>query len=141
MDLGKLRTDLNKETDGVWFEFGDGARVKVAMAGNPNFSRIIRALSKPYTRQINNGTLDDDIAYRISGKAMAEAILLDWEDIIIDGDVVTYSKQVVTDILCNRQYDAEFRKPIQALSEDVSAYRQVVIEDAEKNSQPGLLGV
>lgn len=140
MDLGKLRTDLNRESDGVWVEIGDGARIKVARIGNPRHAAMLRRLSAPYRRQINNSTLPDDVAFRISGEAMADAILLDWEGLELDGAPLLYSRQAAKDLLCNQQLK-DFRSQVQAAAEDEEAFRQVVIEEAEKNLQTGLPGV
>ena len=140
MDLNKLRTDLNRESDGVWVDIGDGASIKVARIGNPRHSAILRKLSAPYRRQINAGTLPDDVAFRISGEAMANAILLDWNGLELDGATLVYSQQAAKDVLCNQQLK-DFRSQVQAAAEDEEAFRQTVIEDAEKNSQSGLSGM
>ena len=140
MDLNKLRTDLNRESDGVWVDIGDGASIKVARIGNPRHSAILRKLSAPYRRQINAGTLPDDVAFRISGEAMANAILLDWKGLELDGATLVYSQKAAKDVLCNQQLK-DFRSQVQAAAEDEEAFRQTVIEDAEKNSQSGLSGM
>lgn len=142
MKLGEFRNDLNLENDGVWISLNDAAKVKVARSGNPRHSEILRRLSAPYRRQISNNSLSNDVAFKISGEALAEAILLDWEGVEDDdGKPLPYSKSAARDLLCNRQYEARFRNPIVAASEEVEAFRQTVIGDAEKNSQTGLPGV
>lgn len=139
MDLSKLRTDLNRESDGVWVDIGDGSSIKVARIGNPRHSAILRKLSAPYRRQINAGTLPDDVAFRISGEAMASAILLDWKALELDGTTLVYSQQAAKDLLCNQQLK-DFRAMVQAAAEDEEAFRQSVIEEAEKNLPNGSPG-
>ena len=67
------------ETDGIWLTepaFG----IKIARAGgrNKRYSARYEALTKPYKRAIQTGTLDKDTDESLSQKLYAEAVVKDW---------------------------------------------------------------
>lgn len=130
MDLGKFRSNLDLESEGVWVELGEDARIKVARMNNPRHASALRRLTKPYRRQIEAGTLNEDIAYRVIGEAMAEGILLDWQGLTENGEPLKYSPKAARDLLTNPQL-RDFRAQIEAAANDAEQFRLEEIETAK----------
>lgn len=92
MDIAKVfGTDKDAEQEGVWIEFGtDGARVLIARQGNERYNEVIRRLRRPYAN-FRPGQIPEKVALEIFRKATAEAILLGWEGITLDGKALPYT--------------------------------------------------
>jgi hypothetical protein len=127
MDLFKFRSNLDLESEGVWIELGEGARIKVARMNNPRHSAALRRVTKPYRRQIEAGTLNEDISYRLIGEAMAEGILLDWEGLDEQGEPLKYSPKAARDLLVNPQL-RDFRAQVESAANDAEQFRLEEIE-------------
>lgn len=132
MDIGKLKTNLDLESEGVWVELGEGARIKVARMNNPRHSAALRRITKPYRRQIEAGTLNEDISYRLIGEALAEGILLDWEGLTDNGEEIKYSPKTAKDLLTNPQL-RDFRGQVEAAATDAEQFRLETIADAKND--------
>ena len=78
--------DEEKATEGVWVPLGKGVEVKVARANNPKYQKLVTRLLRPHRRVIRRGgEAADAVMEEILNRAMAQAILLDWKNIEIDG--------------------------------------------------------
>lgn len=87
--LGKKVND-----DGVWKDFS-GARLLIGRAGNVDFLKAQDSFERPYKKKIDKGTLSIAIKRDINLKALARAILLDWEGVVgEDGKPVPYSEEL-----------------------------------------------
>lgn len=77
---GMFKTDRNVEREGILVNYG-GVRFRVARAGGANakFKNVFQELSKPYRRQIDTETLDDETAERIGREVYARTVILGWE--------------------------------------------------------------
>ena len=47
-DIESLASNIDEEINGRWFDFKDGARVKVARVGTPNFNDFVRRKYKEH---------------------------------------------------------------------------------------------
>ena len=131
MDLKKeFATDESLEEEGVWQDFGDDLKCKIARMGNKNYQKEFQKLSKPYKKQIRRGTLNDAKAEEILIKTMAKAILLGWEGLEEDGNPVPYSEKNAIHILTEYK---DFRDLIGDYADDLEAYKIEEDEEAEKN--------
>lgn len=84
----QFQTDKNVEKDGVVLEYGKTAdgrviSIRIARAGGANsrYSKLLEAATKPYRRQLQNETMDNDIAEGITQKVYAQAVVLGWENV------------------------------------------------------------
>lgn len=134
MDIGKFKTDLNRELDGVWVDIGKEARLKIARIGNPAYKETFRRLAKPYQRQIRTGTLSDEVAERILAQSLAESVLLDWEGLEENGKPLPYSKKAALDLLTNPQLK-DFRDLVAELANESELFHQQDVDEAEGNLQ------
>lgn len=74
-------TDKNLEKNGVWFELGPDLKFLCKRFGGSNAKEVKRLTAKyyrPYAKQIENGTLDEEKELEISARVFVESCLVDW---------------------------------------------------------------
>lgn len=136
MDLSIFKTDPDKEVQGVWkdIEFrGQTGKFKIARAGNPVFNRI-------FTRIKNSRTFVDDDSQSAKDHddealthALAEAILMDTDEIELDGEVIDYTPELGYKILSDPAF-SELKNQIAIAAGNFEHYAVVKLEALEKNS-------
>jgi hypothetical protein len=131
-DINKVRTDPEKELQGVWTDFAEGIRLKIARAGNPAYRKLLRELSEPHIKDIRNGTMDEELNSTILKKVRAITILLDWENIEENGQEVSYSKEKALEYFMDPSL-RDFYLFVVIESENMDLFRKEVIEEAIKN--------
>ncbi len=125
--------NISKATDGTWTEdLGDGLKLKIARLKNPNFQREYNRLTQPYQRQIRTGKLDPKIEEKIATECLAEAVLLDWENLELDNKKLPYSKENALKVLSDPTL-SDFRDFIVELATNFELFREEELEEAEKN--------
>lgn len=139
MDIRKtFGTDADLETEGVWVEIGDGARVRVARQGTAAHQKALERLRAPYRTILLSGRpLPPKVAEEITVKAMSECILLGWDGFTEDGAPLPYSRETA-DLLLSGVKD--FRNVVAFLSSEGETFRRQAIKDAGGNSEPPLPG-
>lgn len=91
LKFAEYKSDEKLETEGVWFDIEEGARVLVAFAGNTNYNKLNQKLVTPYQ---GFRRLPEDKADEILVKLLSETILLGWENILDeDNKPIPYSKE------------------------------------------------
>ncbi len=114
MDISKsFGTDKEAAENGKWFDLENGGRVKVAKLGCLAFKAEVQRLQKPFLAILNSSMDSSAVIDKITTKAMAKTILLDWSDISMDGADLPYSVEKAKELL--RDYP-DFREVISALS-------------------------
>lgn len=86
--LGLYETDKDLESEeGVEVDLTDTISIRILRAGGTNrkYSRTFQRLTKPYTRQMEAGTLDDETSRRIHAEIYADSIIVGWTG-MKDGD-------------------------------------------------------
>lgn len=128
-------TDPGKVSDGVWKDIAliPGMRVKVAKSGNPEASKLVRALYKPYSRMLAAGQeLPREKEEDISNIVMAKTILKDWSGVPgVDGETVPFTYDNAMAILSNKNLSA-LRDEIMQHADDFAAYKLEFIEESKK---------
>src|SRR5690554_5834285 len=100
--------DKAKQEDGNWVTL-DGSEFCIAYARNTRFIKTLNRLRKPYQRQLDKGTLDPETADDIFCEALADAILVDWKDVIDSaGNTIPYSKEIAKQALVGNPELREF---------------------------------
>lgn len=132
-------TDSSAIEFGVWVDFGDGARCKIARFNNPAHAKYIDELRKPYRAILRaGGTIPDEKADEITIKSLARCVLVDWagfeED---DGSPMPYSVEKAIELLTDLP---DFRNRIAQISMQSENYRIETLEAAAKNSEAGSTG-
>ncbi len=126
-------TDPDMETGGVILNYGEGQRIKVARAGGANvqFGKSLERTMRPYRKQLDNGTLDNDVANKLFVRVYAESVVKDWEG-VTDRDKkpmkfsVENCVQLFTDL-------PELFADVREASNAISNYKLDMVEDDVKN--------
>ncbi|HMB31922.1 MAG TPA: hypothetical protein VKN82_08875 [Desulfohalobiaceae bacterium] len=142
VDLKALKkaygTDLEKEVSGVWFSLSsiDGARVKMAKAGNPKYEKLLRKLYKPHSRLLRKGKdLAKSVQEEISTTLLVETLLLDWEGFPdANGNDVPYSKGEARALLNDPELK-EFKEEVQGFAEESGEFALEMDEELQGNSE------
>lgn len=121
--------DEDKELNGTWRTIGD-SKFKVARSNNENYVKLLAKKVEENREVLERGdeearSLDRKIIIDI----MAEAILLDWQNVTYKGAGMPYSKDNAKELLAHR----EFRREIARMSDEFSAYKAKLEEEAVKN--------
>lgn len=90
-DINQFRTDPDKKSQGVWIDFGGGARFKIASFDNQDFANEFRQMLQPYQKlgqEIPRGEQT-----RILVHCMARHIVLDWEGVFDGDEELPYSEE------------------------------------------------
>jgi len=134
--LSSLRSDLSKEKDGVWVEFGEGVAFKIARTRSPEFKNAIERMVKQYRRTHPRATTEDMFANDEAAREqiaphMAESLLLDWRNIDDDdGKAIPYSTGEAKKILVDPELFDVFAFVLEQAGRS-ELYRR---EDVEKDS-------
>ena len=138
LDLGKnFSSNEEKEAEGVWEDFGDGAGLLIASSHNKKFQKLYRKVPAGIREQMNNGTLSDDIARSIMAGIFAKALLLGWRKISDEGKELTYSEEVAKEQLVKYKRLANF---VWERAEDQTRFQNEEIEEEVKNSKSSSSG-
>lgn len=115
---------------GVWTDFS-GSQMLIANTGNIVYQRELSRLQQPYRKKVERGTLDPKTTKHILCKAIADAVLLDWKDVIDGkGKTVKFSKEVAYNALSNSE---ELRDFVIDYATNYENYKIETIEDAVKS--------
>ena len=78
-----FETDNTLETEGIWYTFDKDTKFLLARAGGANtrFTKVLEAKTRPYRRQIDNGTIDNDLGNQLLIEAFSEAVVLGWSGV------------------------------------------------------------
>ena len=99
----EFATDEKLETEGVWHELGDGARVKVARLGNPAWQKEYNRLPQPIRNAAQNGRLKGPLAETFDKRnaaVLAKTILVGWDGMEDEhGQPLPYSVEAAEEAL------------------------------------------
>jgi hypothetical protein len=88
------KTDEDKETEGFWYEVGDGVAFKLRRVGGKNSKRLQKSNAKyfkPYAKAIQQNLLSEEKLGEITAKAFVDGIVADWRGLKIDGEDAPFS--------------------------------------------------
>lgn len=119
-----FKTDSKAEKEGIWFEISDTAAFKVRRFGGQNSPRVKAALAlkyKPFTRQIEAGTMPQERELKIFAEVFIDSSVVDWRGIEIDGKEVEFSKEKCLELFTSMPdlFDA-----IHKYASDLSTYKE-----------------
>lgn len=94
--------DDDLAVEGVWVNVTQETRLKIARWNNPRFQQVYREETKPYREQIDSGMAEEDLIEEIGHVVMAKTVLLDWEELYVDGESVgQYTQEKAKELLDN----------------------------------------
>lgn len=127
-----FRTDKALEKEGIVLDYGD-FKIKVARAGGANsaFQKALTAKIRPYKRQLDAGTIPDDVAEKLFLDVYAESVVLGWEGMTDEnGNPLPYSKENAVKLFSDLP---DLFRDVQNQAAAISNFRAEVTEDTIKN--------
>lgn len=91
-----FKTNANLEQDGIWINYGTAGKFLVARSGGSNtmFAKVLEAKMRPYRRQLDNETMDAQVAQDILMETFVETVLKGWEGVKDEkGKEIKFSKE------------------------------------------------
>jgi hypothetical protein len=133
-EINAIKTDKQKDVEGVWTEPRPGLELLIARLGNPRYQNELRRLTKPYRGRRGNLTDEEDrrVLDECTAKAAAKCILLGWRGLCENGVEVEYSVERAEKYI--REVD-EFRSMVMDEAADLDHFRMEDEESAAKNLQ------
>ena len=139
MNLYKqFQTDRHLETDGVDVVYGKNSAgepitFRIARSGGANteYRRVLDLKTKPYRRQLQNGTVDVAILEDLVLQTFAETVVLGWSGVEdAEGNPLAYSKEAALKLM---QDLPELYQDLLEVSQRASTFRQEEREADAKN--------
>lgn len=136
----QFKTNSVKETEGVKIEFpevqnDDGSipTFIISRMGKSNkaYSKALEAATRPYRRQVELGTMKNDVAEKLFLNVFVDTILRGWENVQDEnGEAISYSKDSAISLLeeLGDVYDR-----LQEEAKISSNFRDSALEDEAKN--------
>jgi hypothetical protein len=134
MDLQKhFDLDEDKELNGEWFEISD-MRLLIARTNNDNYKRIFIEKTRKHDVAIRRGFYKGKEGEKKSDKiiceCIAEAILLNWENVEDEGKKIAYSKKNALKMLLKYKL---FRELVAECADRQEAFMRNHEKETEKN--------
>lgn len=126
-------TDPDMEKGGIILNYGDGQKFKIARAGgaNVNFAKSLERIMRPYRKQLDNGSLADDVANELFIRVFAETVVKDWEGIDDRaGETMKFSVENCVKLFTDLP---ELFTDIREAASNISNYRLEQLEEDIKN--------
>lgn len=133
MKLSKLALDLNKDDDGVEFDFGEGLRIWIARARNPQHVDAQERYMRPHKFKIQKGVdLPEDLSNKLLGCIVADGLIRHWDGLEDDkGNPIPYDPRKARDFMCDPQFQ-ELRNQIMSIANEAKLFYQ---EEQEKDKE------
>jgi hypothetical protein len=131
MDIKTSFADPKNEVQGVWMDYRDGSRVKLARLGNPAFQKLFDKMRRPYLDMIRRDKMPPERETHILCQCYARTLLLDWEGFEDGGKPLPYSEDAAERLLVAHM---DFRNDVTRLAAEEEFFKRQTVEDSEKNS-------
>ncbi len=123
--FSNFKVNKDKAENGVDFQYAPTLMLRVARFNSPKVQNYLRKKQKPFMRQINQGTMDEETSRDILRKVLARFCLLGWKGLIDDdGKAIPYSPEKAEELLRETDFLTEIleicqsRETFQDLDED-----------------------
>ncbi len=132
----EITTDFADPTlsdDGVWREYRNDSRIKIAGIGNARFAADQERRRNSYSgmRRGREGRLPGDLETKILCRSMAKHILVDWDGFTKKGKAFKYSEDAAFELLMSNVF---FRNDIAAMASEEGNFLKAADEEDAKNS-------
>ena len=132
-NIESIKTDLKKETEGVWVEFELGIRLKIARARNVAYLELMRKTMEPRRKTIREGGMELEELQDLLKGIQAKTVLLDWENIEDkDGKSIEYSSEQALAFFNDPEL-RDFYTFVVTQSENMEHFKKELVKEAEKN--------
>ncbi len=126
-------TDLKTETEGFIHHVTDKINFTLARAGGANtkFSKAMEVKTRPYRRQIQEDTMDLELANRLLIEAFAETVILGWTGVTTaGGKAIPFSIEAAIKLLTDLP---DLFNELREAAAKQSNFRAAEIQDDVKN--------
>jgi len=132
----KFAQDPAKLKEGVWINISDAegvpGRIKVGRYGSPAYNDALKRHALEMKREVNDSkNLTEAEWDEVATRAAAETLILDWEDITLNGQEVKYSYELALKILQMEEMET-FRNFIQIHSMNSANFALADTEELSK---------
>lgn len=96
------KTDKGHETEGIWMEISPDVGFRLKRFGgynSPAIKKVMANYNKRFARQIDNGTLPEDVERKIYTKAFVKSTMTDWKGIEINGQLEDFTVDKAVEML------------------------------------------
>lgn len=134
----QFKTDKNVEKEGIVLNYGKNSKgedieIRIARAGGANvqYAKLLEVKTKPYRRQIQNETLDNEVAEKITKEVYAKAVVMGWTGVEDEnGKPLEFSSEN-----CIKLFDdlPDLWMDIQQQSTKAALFRADILEQDAKN--------
>ena len=139
--ISSVKLDMDKVEKGVWHDYAEGIRLCIASISNNEYKKARDKLLASHLRQIRARTLTSDEVLDILKPAVAKHLLVNWSSIEDEtGKTIPYSYEKALEFF-NDPALSDFYSFVLDTAGENSAYRQELIEDAEKNLSNASSGI
>lgn len=133
-NLNDSFTDSNLEKAGVWVDFFDGSRLKIASKESPEYKAYLARLAQQHKLKIGSKKIKPEtmsLMKTVMSDAMAKCLLVDWDNISLNGEEnVPYSHEVGKMACLNSHILFDF---VDAASEDNARFQIEQEEEVKKS--------
>lgn len=134
----QFKTNAEKEVEGVEVQYGpneDGTipTFTISRMGKANkaYTKALEAATRPYRRQIELGTMNNDTAEGLFLVVFIQTVLKGWKNVRgEDGKEIPFSKETATKLLTDLP---ELYDDLQEKAKSASVFREEALEDEAKN--------
>lgn len=130
-----FETDETVEQEGVWLEYSEGAKIRVARAGGSNkrYIKRIEEFRRKNKRQIDLELMGNDVAISAMIPIYADTIILEWEGFLEKDDEtpIPFNRANVIRVLTALP---EMFVDIQTQAMNAALFREYIDDEDAKNS-------
>lgn len=131
-------TDKKVEKEGVILQYGNTAdgkpiQIKICRAGGANvaYNKAMEAKTKPYRRQLQNGTLDIEVMTSILREVYADTVVIGWSNVEgADGKSMAFTRENVIKLFTDLP---ELFADVQEQATNLALFRAEINEQDVKN--------
>ena len=127
-DLANFQLDPVKKVEGVWVDFGGGAKFKIASLSNPQFQQAFAAKRAPYDKM--RRTLSEEEMLDIMCFCLARFVVLDWENVFENDKLIKYSADKAEEVLRRLNW---LRERVIEEAQSISNFSEDTEKEIEKN--------
>ena len=134
----QFETNRELEKTGIILDYGFNSKkqpiqIRIARAGGANerYSKLLEVRTKPYRRQIQNDTLDNAVAEKITKEVYAQTVVLGWNGVEDrDGNEMPFTQENCVKLFTDLP---DLWADVQLQSTRAALFRAEILEADAKN--------
>ena len=133
LQLDDLFIDKEIGQEGVWVDFFNGSRLKIASTESPKYKAMMAKLARAHKLQLDDSNDDQhELVQQITSEALSKCVLLDWDKISIgDQEHVQYNPEIGKKALLS---SPKLRDFVLDQANSTNIFKKKVLDEAKKSS-------